>query len=87
MDISISLPPELVDLVKAKVASGRYSSASEVVGEALRLLERIDPHEGDDIEVLRRAWRRGIESGDGGPLDFAEMRAAAQRELAERRKK
>jgi len=31
MNISISLTPELIDLIKAKVESGRYSSTSEVV--------------------------------------------------------
>jgi antitoxin ParD1/3/4 len=32
----ISLTPELEDVVKAKVASGLYNNASEVVREALR---------------------------------------------------
>ena len=36
MNISVSLTPELVSLIKAKVATGRYSSTSEVVREALR---------------------------------------------------
>jgi antitoxin ParD1/3/4 len=40
--MNISVPPELERLVTEKVASGRYSSASEVVGEALRLLEERD---------------------------------------------
>ncbi len=38
--LNVSLTPELVGLVAARVASGRYSSASEVVRAALRLLER-----------------------------------------------
>ena len=42
MNISISLTPELVGMIKAKVEGGRYSSTSEVVREALRLLERMD---------------------------------------------
>ncbi len=53
MNISISLTPELLGLVKAKVESGRYTSASEVVREALRLLERADQREAD--QGLRRA--------------------------------
>jgi len=34
----ISLTPELEDAVKAKVQSGLYHNASEVVSEALRLV-------------------------------------------------
>lgn len=37
--VNVSLTPELEQFVQAKVESGRYNSASEVVREALRLLE------------------------------------------------
>jgi len=37
--MNVSLTPELENFVNAKVKSGRYNSASEVVREALRLLE------------------------------------------------
>jgi antitoxin ParD1/3/4 len=86
MNISISLTPELVGMIKAKVEGGRYSSTSEVVREALRLLERIDKREMERIEHLRSAWNEGIASGDAGPLDFAELKAAARRELNAGRK-
>jgi antitoxin ParD1/3/4 len=86
MNISISLTPELMGLIKAKVDSGRYTSTSEVVREALRLLERADRLEAERTEGLRRAWQEGIASGDVGPLDFAELRDAARRELAASRK-
>lgn len=36
--LSISLPNELADAVKAKVASGKYASISEVICEGLRTL-------------------------------------------------
>ena len=86
MNISISLTPELLSLIKAKVASGRYTSTSEVVREALRLLERFDRLEEERIEELRRAWREGIESGDAGPLDLGELRETALKELRSRAK-
>lgn len=35
---SITLPSELVDAVKAKVASGEYANESEVICEGLRVL-------------------------------------------------
>jgi antitoxin ParD1/3/4 len=40
--MNVSLTPELDKFVAAKVKSGRYNSASEVVREALRLLEEHD---------------------------------------------
>jgi antitoxin ParD1/3/4 len=45
--MNVSLTPELESFVAKKVESGRYSSASEVVREALRLLA--------DQEALRAA--------------------------------
>jgi antitoxin ParD1/3/4 len=40
--LNVSLPVELGRFVEERVASGRYSSASEVVRTALRLLEERD---------------------------------------------
>ena len=37
--MNVSLTPELERFVQSKVENGRYNSASEVVREALRLLE------------------------------------------------
>jgi antitoxin ParD1/3/4 len=51
----VSLTPELERFVDAKVESGRYNNASEVVREALRLLK-----EQDEIRVR---WRERIERG------------------------
>jgi antitoxin ParD1/3/4 len=87
MNISISLPPELISLIKSKVDSGRYSSTSEVVREALRLLERAEHQEAERLKLLRRAWREGVDSGDAGELDFAELRRTAQREQPARKTK
>jgi hypothetical protein len=42
MTMNVNLSPQLEAMVKAKVASGRYTSASEVVREALRLMEQQD---------------------------------------------
>ena len=86
MNISISLTPELLSLIKAKVASGRYTSTSEVVREALRLLERLDRLEEQRIEELRQAWREGIESGEAGPLYLGELSETALQELQSRPK-
>jgi putative addiction module CopG family antidote len=41
--LSVSLTPELVAAVDARVRSGMYSSPSEVLREALRLLLQVEP--------------------------------------------
>ena len=53
--MNVSLTPELERFVDAKVESGLYNNASEVVRESLRLLK-----EHDDI---RLRWREQIERG------------------------
>ncbi|HEY1750934.1 MAG TPA: type II toxin-antitoxin system ParD family antitoxin [Caulobacteraceae bacterium] len=40
--LSITLPVEMAELVKAKVASGDYASESEVIREGLRTLKDRD---------------------------------------------
>lgn len=62
MDVSLSLPLEA--MVKAKVASGRYTSASEVVREALRLMERQDQLRELQLEQLRQEIQNGLTSGE-----------------------
>ena len=47
--MNVHLTPELEQLVHKRVQAGRYNSASEVVREALRLLE-----ERDDLRALRK---------------------------------
>ncbi|MGA2026895.1 MAG: type II toxin-antitoxin system ParD family antitoxin, partial [Syntrophobacteraceae bacterium] len=42
MPMNVNLTPQLEDMVRQKVASGLYTSASEVVREALRLMEDQD---------------------------------------------
>ncbi len=86
MNISISLTPELVNMIKTRVASGRYTSTSEVVREALRLLEAKDEQQADERARLRLSWAEGIESNEAGLLDFTDLRAEARRRMAEQTK-
>lgn len=75
MNVQVSLPDELNELIKAKVASGRYASASDVVRDALRLLEQDDAAK---LKWLQEAYRIGIESGDAGPFDLEEFKVEAR---------
>jgi len=51
--MNVSLTPELEKFVSAKVGSGRYNSASEVVREALRLLEERDSARAAQLAVTQ----------------------------------
>jgi antitoxin ParD1/3/4 len=82
MNMNVSLPEELANFVKTKVATGRYSSSSEVVREALRLMEKAEQQEGEKLEWLRQAWKEGVDSGDAGEIDFQELKREARRRLA-----
>jgi antitoxin ParD1/3/4 len=66
--MNVSLTPELEQLVHEKVKSGRYLSASEVVREALRLLEERDQIRETRLEALRKEIAVGIEQGDRGEV-------------------
>ncbi len=43
--LNVSLTPELTALIAAKIKTGHYRSASEVVRAALRLLDKHDQRE------------------------------------------
>ena len=82
MNMNVSLTDELANFVKAKVAAGRYTSSSEVVREALRLMEKVEEQEAEKLEFLRQAWKEGIDSGDAGELDFQALKKEARARLA-----
>lgn len=62
--MNVSLTKELEDLVAEKVRTGRYLSASEVVREALRLLEERDRIKEMRLAELRKEIKKGLDSGD-----------------------
>jgi antitoxin ParD1/3/4 len=85
--MNVSLTPELEKFVSAKVGSGRYNSASEVVREALRLLEEHDSARAAQLAEFNGELGRRLASLDRGEtVDPAETRARLQRKSAERRK-
>lgn len=63
MGMNVNLTPQLEELVRAKVASGLYTSASEVVREALRLMDEQDRLRAAKLEQLRDDVRQGLNSG------------------------
>lgn len=64
--MNVSLTPELDKFVAAKVKSGRYNSASEVVREALRLLEDHDRGRASQIMAFNQELGSRLASLDRG---------------------
>ena len=63
MGMNINLTPQLEDMVRQKVSSGLYTSASEVVREALRLMDEKDRLRAAKLDQLRQDIRDGLDSG------------------------
>lgn len=84
--MNVSLTPQLEEMVKKKVDSGLYGSASEVMREALRLLDERDRLNAMRIEELRAEIRKGIESGEPTPLNIEEIKARGRKRLAAEQK-
>ncbi len=86
MTLNVSLTPQLEDFIKAKVSSGMYNSASELVREALRLLEERDKIQEIRLEALREAVQKGIDSGPGIPADEVFDRIRARIDMIAKKK-
>lgn len=91
--MNVSLTAELEAYVQAKVASGLYGSASEVVREALRLLKERDRVYGPRLQTLREEVERGVRqvrAGKARSLDrqaVSDIKAEARRRAAAQRQK
>jgi antitoxin ParD1/3/4 len=66
--MNVSLTPELEKLIEDKISSGLYTSASEVVREALRLLAESDRQRAMRVHQLREEIAKGLASAKAGPL-------------------
>jgi antitoxin ParD1/3/4 len=71
---NVNLTPELDSFVAAKVETGLYANASEVMRAALRLLERDEREQEEKMAQLRRAIEKGFASGVAKPGVFARVR-------------
>jgi antitoxin ParD1/3/4 len=79
---NVSLPEKLDQFITAKVESGDYANASEVMRTALRLLEKEEQEYEEKMAVLRAAIEEGLASGDAEPGVFERLDAYIE-ELAE----
>jgi antitoxin ParD1/3/4 len=78
MSVNVNLTPYLEAMVRQKVQSGRYSSVSEVVREALRLMDAQDACKASINKPLQQEIRAGLESGAAEPWDVEEFKKSAK---------
>lgn len=69
--ISITLPPDMLSLIKEKVKGGDYASTSEVIREAMRLWQKQEEEHHTRVSVLRARLERSAQSGSPVLLDQA----------------
>ncbi len=63
--MSITLTPEQEAVINQKLQSGRYTSATDVIDEGLRLLEEAERQQ-QKLEVLRAEIHKGLEQIERG---------------------
>ena len=66
--MNVSLTPELEKMIDTRVKSGRYTSASEVIREALRLLDRFDEAQRQGLVDLNRRIDEGLAQAERGEV-------------------
>lgn len=83
--MNVSLTPELERQVEERLKSGLYTSASELVREALRLFFRYDAARSREVEALDQRIREGLEPLDRGEgVPGPEARRRSRERLAAR---
>jgi antitoxin ParD1/3/4 len=73
MNVSLSLSPDLEQWVQDRVATGPYSSAAEVIREALRLLQTREQFRSDVLAGVAQ-----LDRGEVAKLDMEAIKAAAR---------
>lgn len=80
--ISVALTKEMVGNIKEAVNSGDYASNSEVIRDALRGWKRKRAVREQEVEMLRKLWHEGVESGAGQYGSMDEIKQAAKAQFA-----
>lgn len=86
MGMNVNLTPQLEEMVRQKVNSGLYTSASEVVREALRLMDEKDRLQVAKLAQLRQDVREGLESGPAAAWDAEQVKREGRAKRAAKRR-
>ena len=64
--MNVSLTPELEKYIQKQVSSQRYQTASEVVRQAIRLMQQDEAYERAKLVALRQDIRAGLDALEQG---------------------
>ena len=78
MPSSYAIGDHFEQFIKVQLESGRYSSASEIVRDALRLMEEREQLRQIQLEQLRQQIQAGIDSGPSIPAEEVFNRLSAK---------
>jgi antitoxin ParD1/3/4 len=78
MPSSYAIGDHFEQFIKSQIESGRYSNASEIVRDALRLLEEREQLHQLQFEQLKQQIQQGIDSGPGIPAEDVFERLSAK---------
>jgi antitoxin ParD1/3/4 len=73
MATSYSIGKHFEEFIEGLIKSGRYSTASEVLRDGLRLIEEREERRKAKLEALRAEIQKGFDSGPPEEVDIAEM--------------
>lgn len=90
--LNVSLTPELNEFLQRRVDSGRYQTTSEVVREALRLLERQEQDRELALMELKSKLKRAAAQAENKELQdgeeaFKDLRTALTNRRSSKRSK
>jgi antitoxin ParD1/3/4 len=85
--VNVSITPELDAFLQSRVKSGRYQTTSEVVREALRLLERQERERDEAFYQLKTKLERGATQAENGELLDGDEVFDELREMIEERRR
>ncbi|MDA9426243.1 type II toxin-antitoxin system ParD family antitoxin [Bradyrhizobium sp. CCBAU 53380] len=73
MATSYTIGKHYESFIKDLVESGRYSTASEVMRDGLRLIEEREERRKAELEALRAAVQEGLDSGPAEAFEPSEL--------------
>lgn len=85
MPSSYTIGEHFETMVKELIDSGRYSSASEVMRDGLRMVEEREQLRQIKLKALQAAIQEGLASGPSEPWDVEDIKAEGRRLLAARK--
>jgi antitoxin ParD1/3/4 len=82
MATSYTLGAHFEEFIKRLIESGRYSTASEVMRDGLRLMEEREQLRAAKMDALRKAIQMGLDSGAAEDFDIDDIKQRGRQRLA-----